>query len=159
MAMKGKRIIMFQEGKDDMKIDTNFLKELTGGDSINGRALYGDTEEFDINGIVIVSRNRPPKFNRVDPPLIRRNRTIACETQFKYEITEKHHRLIRDDIDMTELKYSFFQLLIENYNPDMKKGIEACPTEIQSYCREFFQKVNSFQRFIAEYIEQYKELG
>ena len=121
MAMKGKRILMFQEGKDDMKIDTNFLKELTGGDSINGRALYGDTEEFDINGIVIISRNRPPKFNRVDPPLIRRNRTIACETECKYEITEKHHRLIRDDIDMTELKYSFFQLLIENYNPDMKR--------------------------------------
>ena len=118
MNMRHKRMISYQETKSGVKLEPEVIKRLTGGDIINGRKLYEDTAEFQINGIQILSCNEPPAFTHIDGAIIRRLRCIAMETEFVVNPTLPHHREVRDICSYTSntsnpLRYSMFQLLTE----------------------------------------------
>ena len=149
--MSGKRFISFQEIKEKNVLESMMIKMLTGGDKINGRRLYEDTNEFYITGCIHLSCNDPPGFNKVDPAIIRRMRCIELETEFVENPTEPHHRIVRD-ILIDELKHSFFQLLLEHYNPDIKKGIKYCPQKIQDTTESYFLRKDDIRTLFSNNI-------
>ncbi|KAJ3317571.1 hypothetical protein HDV06_001484 [Boothiomyces sp. JEL0866] len=149
--MDNKRLISFQEIKGTAILDSNTIKMLSGGDKINARGLYKDCNEFYINGMLLLSCNEIPKFNKIDGAIIRRMRCIELETEFVEKIEKPHQRLVKD-IDTKVLKHSLFQLLIEKYNPNILKGIKYCPEKIRKTTESYFNRTDNIQQFITDYI-------
>jgi P4 family phage/plasmid primase-like protien len=150
-GMKDKRFIAYSEMKRSSTLCATTIKTLTGGDIINARPLYGQPEEFTINGCQMVICQDPPPFDIVDGAVNRRLRIIALEADFVENPILPHQRLIKD-IDVKSLRYSFFQLLIENYTENIKKGIQYCPEKIQESSKMYFEKTNLTQLFCNKYL-------
>ena len=87
-GMKGKRLVSYQELKRDDRLCSATIKKLTGGDTINSRALYKEPEEFKINALQIASTNQLPAFDCVDGAVIRRCRMIEFEN-LRFHTTAK----------------------------------------------------------------------
>ncbi|KAJ3308175.1 hypothetical protein HDV04_001627 [Boothiomyces sp. JEL0838] len=154
--MVNKRFISFQEIKQQCFLEGNTVKTLSGGDKINGRKLYQDNMEFRINGMLVLSCNNVPSFTKTDDKaIIRRLRCIEMSTEFVEECTLPHHRQVNNDLDIKELRHSFFQLLIEHYDPDsIKKGIQYCPRKIRETTENYFKRTDLIHNFITDYIEE-----
>lgn len=150
--MKNKRFISYSEIKKTEELNTSFIKTITGGDLINGRKLFSDVEEFKINGIHVLSCNGMPRFDIVDPAIIRRLRLIHMDTQFVLNPQKENERLIMERVNVKDLRYSFFQLLVESYKKDIKKGLDQCPKSIIDDTNSYFDNVNLIKKFIEEYI-------
>lgn len=151
MGMIGKRFIGYCEMADNIELDSAQLKTLSGGDILNGRHLYGKSENFSLHAMQCAGVNEIPQVSKIDPAVIRRFRNIPMETEFVHEPTEKHQRVIKD-IFVKDLQHSFFQLLVEHYNPNIKKGIQYCPVKIQEATHQYFNRTNGVLQFTDEFL-------
>jgi phage/plasmid-associated DNA primase len=151
MGMKNKRFVAYSEMKKDAVLNSTQVKRLTGGDKINARQLYGEVEEFFLYAMQCGQCQDPPPFDEIDGAVIRRTRLIPMETEFVEEPTKPFHKKV-EDINVKELHHSFFQLLLEHYTTDIKKGIEYCPLKIQEQTEKYFQKTNGILQFCDEFL-------
>lgn len=149
-GMKNKRFITYQEINKNVKLNTTMIKTLTGGDVINARQLYKGVDQFEINGMHMLSCQQPPAFDIIDGAIIRRNRLIEMEVEFVEKVTKHHHRKVKDILPQ-ELVYSMFQLLIEHHI-EIMKGIQYCPEKVQEATQRYFEKTNLIKNFCIDYI-------
>lgn len=80
--LKGKRLAVMQEPQKKEKINEGILKELTGGDIIQGRALYQDSVEFLPQFKLVVCTNSLFDITATDNGTWRRIRVCGFESVF-----------------------------------------------------------------------------
>jgi len=95
---KGKRVVQAQEPEIDDKFQPGVIKELTGGDEVSCRLLYGNTIQFRPQFGLFVQCNGLPKFAKIDGGVKRRTRIINFPFQFVETPTEEHHRPINNEL-------------------------------------------------------------
>ena len=82
VQLKGIRYAVMQEPSKDMTINEGIMKELTGGDPVQGRALYCDSETFEPQFKLVVCTNSLFKVNSQDDGTWRRIR--LCDFMSKF---------------------------------------------------------------------------
>jgi hypothetical protein len=95
---KGKRITQAQEPEVDDKFQAGTIKELTGGDEVACRLLYGNTIRFVPAWALFIQCNGLPKFSNLCGAVKRRTRIFPFPFQFVETPTEPHHRKINNNI-------------------------------------------------------------
>lgn len=151
ISMKDKLIITFNEPEKSRILSSSEIKRKTGGDMIAGRELYKNQQQFKITGMLIMSCNGIPEMSSQDGGTRRRIRCINFKTEFVEVCIKPHHRQIRD-LDLNQLKYSMFQLLLEHTEP-IKAGLNYCPKTIRDTTERYFLDQDRTKSFVADYIE------
>ena len=89
IQLKGIRYAVMQEPSKDMTINEGIMKELTGGDPVQGRALYCDSETFEPQFKLVVCTNSLFKVNSQDDGTWRRIR--VCDFMSKFIDADESH--------------------------------------------------------------------
>lgn len=69
---RGKRFAIMSEMNDGELIDAAILKQVTGGDTVQGTAKYSNSVEYFFTATLFLASNHPPKFPPGDTALIGR---------------------------------------------------------------------------------------
>ena len=156
---KGKRFITLQEPDDDEEIHVGAMKELTGGDKIQARALHQAPIEFKPQWKIIMTSNVLPQVSANDNGTWRR----IIVTEFISKFVDK------DDLDpgvdnqfpidydlSTKMKMwpeAFMWMLIQEYHNYKKNGLKE-PPEVRKNTDAYKQESDSFLQFIYESLEE-----
>ena len=73
VGCKGMRYVEAQEPEANDKIQTGLIKEMTGGDILTCRGLYGSLNFFVLQALLTIQANGPPKYNKYDSAISMRN--------------------------------------------------------------------------------------
>jgi len=154
---KGKRIATLQEPDTNTKLNVGLMKELTGGDTIQARALYKEPFEFKPQFKMVLCCNDRPELPEHDQGTWRRVRNTDFPSAFRFEPEEECVLQFKIDDDLSEKMEnwaeSFMSLLI-HYNKLYKQGhCRIPPDEINEYTKEYRQSGNAFEDFMNDVYE------
>lgn len=132
LELKGVRSVVFSELEPNIKINSGFLKRLTGGDPLKGRDLFSsDILQFIPQFGMILISNILPEFNSVnDNAVWRRIRVISFAQKFVENPKAKNEHKIDNNLpkklESVEFKSAFMWLLINKYYPIyVDNGLDA----------------------------------
>lgn len=74
--LKGARLVTVSESEEGASLDESLVKQLTGGDTITARFLYGKEFEFRPEFKIIMATNHKPKIKGTDTGIWRRIRLV-----------------------------------------------------------------------------------
>uniref|UniRef100_A0A6C0JEY4 SF3 helicase domain-containing protein n=1 Tax=viral metagenome TaxID=1070528 RepID=A0A6C0JEY4_9ZZZZ len=153
---KGVRLATLQEPDDGAKINVGIMKELTGGDTIQARALYSDCIDFKPQFKLVLCCNDKPELPSHDEGTWRRVRLTEYRSRFVYEPDLNKPLQFKIDTDLST-KFEgwgepMLSLLIHYHSEWKKLGLEI-PDEILKYTDEYRATNNHFRDFVVEMIE------
>lgn len=148
---RGKRVLFIQEPEHDDTVYVGLMKNLTGGDWIEARALYGSPFRYKPQFKLVLVCNKLPHIPANDQGTWRRLRVTPWESKFvdgepKKKNEFKKDKKLAERIHM--LNKPFVWLLLNKYYPDYKEnGIEE-PKKVTQFTDGYKKE----QDIIAEYI-------
>lgn len=99
--LRGARLVTASESTEGVKLDEALIKQLTGGDAINSRPLYGDEETWTPEFSIWLATNHLPKFNSDDNAIWRRVKPIHFGVVFgqegRDEVMDIGRRLVAEE--------------------------------------------------------------
>ena len=122
VGCKGMRYVEAQEPEANDKIQTGLIKEMTGGDVITCRGLYGALNYFVLQALITIQANGPPKYNKYDSAISMRN--IIQPFPFIFVSPDvkalKHNERFGDSdikkkVSTDEWRDQFILMLLSNY--------------------------------------------
>jgi len=120
VQLMGKRYVVMQEPNEDDEFNEGILKEITGDDPIQGRALYQNTVTFYPNFILVMCTNYDLKIKGKNHGIWRRIRKADFKTLFtvnpvKNDVNKPFQFKLDKEIDkkFEEWKTVFMSMLIE----------------------------------------------
>jgi P4 family phage/plasmid primase-like protien len=154
--MKGKRFVMMQEPESDDKIHVGHMKELTGGDEIETRALFRDPIKFSPQFKIILACNKLPYIPANDGGTWRRIRVVPFEMKFVDKPSKPNERKIdknlKRDIKMSiELREAFMSILIERFKVYNVNGLVE-PDKVVAYTKEYQKSNDIYEEYIEDNI-------
>lgn len=149
---KGKRFAVLQEPSEDEKLNVGLMKELSGGDKIQARALFKDPIEFKPQFKMVLTCNHLPNVPSDDGGTWRRIRLVEFTSIFTHVPNPDNPNEFPIDMDLSN-KFSdwcehFMALLIEYYAKYCEIGIKE-PEEVLK-CTKEYQRMNDYY---MDYVE------
>lgn len=99
--LRGARLVTASESTEGVKLDEALIKQLTGGDTICSRPLYGDEESWVPEFSIWLATNHLPKFNSDDNAIWRRVKPIHFAVEFgkegREEVMDIGRRLVAEE--------------------------------------------------------------
>lgn len=99
MQLKGIRYAVMQEPSKDMRINEGVMKEIVGGDPLQGRSLYQESETFDPQFKLAVCTNVLFDIHSNDDGTWRRIRIVPFMSKF----------VAKEDLEKTDAEYKFIK--------------------------------------------------
>ena len=159
--LRKKRIVIASEVENNQKLNTGFIKSITGKDKFTGRLLYSNNEiTYRFCFKLILLCNDKPNIDKPDDMAFwDRCRCVDFPTTFcdnpKNKNEKKVDRHIDDKIKLW--KNDFMILLLEYYKIYKKNGLVATKKVLQ-YTKKYKNDNDYYSSFVDEYIEE-KEKG
>ena len=151
--LKGTRFVTLQEPKEDAKMNTGLLKELSGGDMIYARPLYKSPVEFKPQFQLLLLCNQKPTISSNDGGTWRRIRVLDFLTKFcgkpKAPNEIKGDPMISEKIK--EWGSDFLGILVEYYKIYSKRGIDE-PREVMRSTTSYKEVNDVYGLFIKDHI-------
>lgn len=144
MGLRGKRLIVVSETERDQRLAQALMKNLTGGDPVTARPLYGRPVTFAPSHTSLMVTNFLPKVSGDDPAVWRRVRVIP----FDVEIPEAE----RDGYLGERLELDADAVLtwmVDGYRQYAEQGL-AEPDAVLRATGDYRQASDAVARFIAE---------
>jgi phage/plasmid-associated DNA primase len=126
--MNNKRAVFYREPSDSLPLNSSIIKEITGGNSINARALYSKNTTTHLKATNFLECNsRPTISGDTDDALLRR----IIDVEFKSIFTEdekrvdeknsvfKGNKFYKSTEFKEKYKYAFFRILIKYWKAYM----------------------------------------
>lgn len=88
--LKGSRLVTTTEPNDGVRLDEGLVKQLTGGDKVTARHLYGNEFEFDPEFKIWMATNHKPIIRGTDDGIWRRLKMIPFEYQIPDNKVDKN---------------------------------------------------------------------
>jgi putative DNA primase/helicase len=142
--MQGKRFISAVEAEESRRLAENVIKQVTGGDVVAARFLYGEYFEFVPQFKIFLTTNHKPKINCNDPAIWRRVKLIP----FTVSIPEEKQILDLDE----QLKDEFSGILnwaIEGCLEWQRNGLQT-PEEVVNATKEYRNEMDTVNAFLEE---------
>ena len=164
---KGKRFACLQEPDENEKIHVGLMKELTGGDTIQARALHKEPIEFKPQFHMILTCNKLPRIPSDDGGTWRRLRVAEFTSEFKEDPDPNDPKQFKIDHNLSyKLKNwgpAFIWLLLNKYYKlykigDIENNIPPGLKEPQEVkvCTNNYRVLNDvYAEFIDETIEEF----
>ena len=160
-ATKGKRIAVLQEPDTNTKLNVGLMKELTGGDTIQARALYREPFEFKPQFKMVLCCNDKPDLPEHDQGTWRRVRNTDFITAFRPEPKEECVLQFKLDDTLSEKMENWtepFMSFLLHYNKKYKHGYcRIPPAEILEYTAGYRKQGDHFSDFMEDRFEQVDE--
>ena len=160
ITLKSKRFIFMQEPDEGEKLNTARIKQFTGGDIVEARALFGDQEKFKIMGRIFFSTNDLPPVNSMDGGTWRRMEVLPFEATFRPpghpEIDPSKHvhewdPNIEDKFKQTSMRVAFLRLLLHYWETRyLIHGLTMPPECVMEAVNKFKAENDSFIAFANE---------
>ena len=153
---KGARLCSMQEPDSTTKINVGLMKELTGGDKIQARALYGEPFEFKPQFKMVLCCNDRPELPEKDEGTWRRVRNTEFMSKFTHDVLPEKclHFKINEDLaeNFENWAEPFMSLLIEYHKKYLKVGLKT-PDEILEYTEGYRQQNDHLRDYVADMID------
>ena len=149
--LHGKRVVVASEPQGDSKINSGFMKLLTGNDPIPFRGMYKETvETFVPQFKLILLCNDIPVMDKNDQGVWSRCRCINFPSRFVDDPKKPHEKKIDRNLKhkISEWKNDFMLILIEYYKKYLETGLKPTKT-IMTVTDEYKKDSDIF----AEYID------
>ena len=158
---KGKRCAISAEPEKTDTIFIGKMKNMTGGDKMEARALYKGIEEFTMQAYPVIQTNDKPKLSGTDIGVKRRFRLVRFPYNFVYpdKVNQKpNNKLIDINLDAefkdVEFQQQMMLLLLEIYEGYRKSGYEVhTPERIERETMEYLNENNHIMNFLDEMYE------
>jgi P4 family phage/plasmid primase-like protien len=154
---KGKRFATLQEPDTKTRINVGLLKELSGGDKVQARALYSEPIEFKPQYKLALICNDKPEMPSHDDGTWRRVRNIEFISKFVHTPAAEKVNEFKMDLELSEKIATwaepFMSILIHYYDKYRKEGVKNVPDEILEYTFDYRSVNNHFQEFIDDCID------
>ena len=155
--IKGRRFAVLQEPDIHTKINVGLMKEMTGGDTIQARALYKEPVDFKPQIKMILTCNHLPELPYDDEATWRRVRSV----EFKAKFTDA------EDVDPTD-KYShpkdeelsekfpgwaepFMWIILQYYKRWKQDGLKE-PASVIAFTKKYQAQNDQFRDYFDECI-------
>jgi len=164
MALKGKRQAWYSEIDEDTKLNESMIKQITGGDCVSGREMYGTADKFNPTFKLTFITNHKPNIT-TDPALKRRLMFLENKIRFvPYKPNEKQYKQgeremnkdIKDFCDNPTkgIKSAFLQFLVEGCMLWNSEGlVKYIPKEIEESTDKYSQEQDLLLKFVTEECE------
>ena len=157
MSIKNKRFIYMQEPDDREPLNTSRMKQFSGEDAVEARALYGDQDRFKVSGKLFMMCNTLPTINSMDRGTWRRIRLIPFESKFVNPGDKdigKPNVFPRDmnlNIKLKKWRVPFFSRLVHiyltQYAVNDNGTLEPAPKIVTSESDKYRESFDSFAKF------------
>ena len=163
MAAKCRRFIYLQEPDDKEPLNTSRMKQLSGEDMVEARALYGDQEKFVIMGKLFMMCNKLPPVTTMDRGTWRRIRVIEFVSKFvlpdhpEYLEGRPNVFLIDPMMDkkLRAWREPFLALLVHIYeNEYIPFGLNPVPAVVMKACDKYKENFDIYARFKSERVRE-----
>jgi phage/plasmid-associated DNA primase len=163
MAAKCRRFIYLQEPDDKEPINTSRMKQFSGEDMVEARALYGDQEKFIIMGKLFMMCNKLPPVTTMDRGTWRRIRVIPFVSKFVLPdhpeyIAGRPNVFLMDpmlDKKLRQWREPFLSLLVHIYETEyIPYGLNPVPAEVMAASDKYKGDFDVFARFRGERIRE-----
>jgi hypothetical protein len=157
ITTKCKRYIYMGEPDPGEKLNTSRMKQLSGEDRIEARALFGDQEKFTMMGKLFLSCNDKPEISSMDNGTWRRIRVIPHVSTFKdpgdpsidetkniypKDLTLKHK--------LREWRVAFLSMLVHYYETEyLPYGLKE-PAIVVEASNKYKEENDVFMKFFGE---------
>jgi P4 family phage/plasmid primase-like protien len=171
MAMKCRRFIHSGEPDRGESLNTSRMKQFSGEDLVEARALFSDQEKFTIMGRMFMLCNELPPVSSMDNGTWRRIRVIPFESRFEDADhpdlkAGKPNFYVKDkDLDskLTNLREAFLALLVHIYETEyIPNGISPEPDIVKQQSERYKADFDVFAAFRSDRIRErrngYEEL-
>ena len=161
MAAKCRRFIYLQEPDDKEPINTSRMKQFSGEDMVEARALYGDQEKFVIMGKMFMMCNKLPPVTTMDRGTWRRIRVIPFISKFvlpdhdEYKAGRPNVYLMDEMLDkkLRIWREPFLSLLVHIYETEyIPFGLNPVPAEVMAASDKYKENFDVYARFRGERI-------
>ena len=150
-----RRIVIGSEIDASDKINTGFVKLLTGRDKIKTRYNHGnDMIEFEVNYKIILLCNKVPEPDQDDKAYRKRLKCIEFPTTFSDNPINANEKKINYNLELEKLKQYFILILIKYFNNYEKNGL---PNNEQ--IEELTHKINIENNKALEFMIQKTEIS
>jgi P4 family phage/plasmid primase-like protien len=158
---KGKRLAVMAESNRSDVINVGYMKELTGGDKIKGRALYSISIEFFPQFTPILLCNKLPKLSDMDGGTARRICVISFDSEFVEDPKKKKQFMIDTELNekLDEWVKPFTWLMLNIYYKkyrDAKYKI-AIPEDVKIATNKYKKNCDFYLEWMDERLVKCEE--
>lgn len=149
-TLKGSRLVVSSEIPEGKSLNESLIKDLTGGDTITARHIYGNPFQFQPTHKLWMFGNHKPIIKGDDHGIWRRVYLIP----FEYKFNDIDRRPM-DEI-MAEFKAELSGILnwcIEGFNRYISEGLQP-PEIVEQHVQEYKKEVNSIAAWFDLRVEQ-----
>jgi P4 family phage/plasmid primase-like protien len=166
MAIKCRRFIYSQEPDDKEPLNTSRMKQMSGEDMLEARAMYRDQEKFKVMGKMFMMCNRLPPINSMDNGTWRRIRVIPFESRFEETdhpdlIAKKPNMYPRDnnlDEKLLTWREPFLSYLVHLYETEyIPNGLKPEPAVVKQESEKYKADHDAFAKFRCERIRELRD--
>jgi P4 family phage/plasmid primase-like protien len=154
---KGKRFAVLQEPSEDEKMNVGLMKELSGGDKIQARAIFKEPIEFKPQFKMVLTCNHLPNVPSDDGGTWRRIRVVEFTSRFtEHPDPEKPHEFLIDtelSVKFEDWKEQFMALLINYYKKYLETGVIE-PEDVMRCTKEYQRNNDNFLDFVEQEMEK-----
>ena len=163
IVTKCKRFIYMQEPDAKEPLNTSRMKQFSGEDMVEARALFGDQEKFKIMGKLFMMCNDLPPIYSMDNGTWRRIRVVPFESTFRSPEhadwkSGRPNIYLKDeflDIKLREWRESFLSLLVHIYETQyLKTGLHPEPSIVLRASDSYKESFDVFAKFCSERIRR-----
>lgn len=143
-ALDGARFVTSSEPNEGFRFDEGLIKQLTGGDKITARFLYGEDFDFNPKFKLWVSSNHKPIIRGTDDGIWRRMILIPFAVQIPEDKMDKDlkYKLLRE-------APAILDWALEGVLLWQKEGLEI-PETIKQASQNYRQEMDVLESFIAD---------
>jgi len=159
ISIKGVRYIYLQEPDDKEPLNTSRMKQFSGEDLVEARALFGDQEKFRICGKLFMMCNRLPPITQMDNGTWRRIRAIPFVSKFVDAtdpelIAGRPNVFLRDndlDAKLRTWREAWLSLLVHVFETEyLVSGLQPIPAAVMEESNKYKETFDQYGKFKGE---------
>jgi P4 family phage/plasmid primase-like protien len=159
LSLSKKRVVIASEPEKNSKLNSGFIKFITGRDSTTLRNCHSnDMIDFTANFITLLICNDIPECDDIDNAFSKRLRCINFPTEFVNEPSKDNQKKIDVNINKNfdYWKLDFFLLLIEYYKKYITTHELKATNNILKWTNKYKEDTDLYLQFINECMEESK---
>ena len=142
--LKGARLVTASEPNEGVRLDEGLIKELTGGDTVTARFLYGTEFEFHPEFKLWLATNHKPIIRGTDDGIWRRLMLIPFTVQVPKEKVDKRlqYKLERESVGI-------LNWAVDGALKWQREGLEP-PESVKQASKEYRDEMDVLELFVSD---------
>jgi P4 family phage/plasmid primase-like protien len=156
LSLKKKRIVIVSEPEAGDKLNSGFIKFITGNDAETLRKCHkNEMEVFKANFLTFLVCNDIPDIDNMDNAFIKRLRCINFPTEFIVNPTLPHQKKIDETLQTKIINWkNDFMLLLLEYYKKFKLGDLTSPKNVLEWTNMYKEEVDMYYNFLNDCTEE-----